>query len=194
MEIKQVFSASDDHIDLQQGRFKFCPFCGSSLELKTKDGKDRPVCLNCGFVQYRNPAPGVVVVIEKEGHVLLGKRRGSYGNGKWGLPQGYIEYGEEFLSAAKREVKEETGLEVEIQTIINVVSNKLSASLYTLAIVLLAQIKSGELQAGDDLEVLQWVPMAGPLPEMAFAADEHIIARCNEVQCKDGLPVDPRYS
>jgi 8-oxo-dGTP pyrophosphatase MutT (NUDIX family) len=68
-----------------------------------------------------------VVLIEKDGQVLLGQRSGSYGAGKWGLPQGFIEFDEDFLSAAIREVKEETGLDVEIRSIISVVSNFLSA-------------------------------------------------------------------
>jgi ADP-ribose pyrophosphatase YjhB (NUDIX family) len=134
-----------------------------------------------------------VVLIEHEGAVLLGRRRGGFGTGRWGLPQGYIEFDEDFLTAAIREVKEETGLDVEIRSILNVVSNLLSPSLHTLAIVLLAGAVGGELGAGDDLEALEWVPVAGPLPEMAFEADEYIIQRFSERGLK-GLPVDPDFA
>jgi ADP-ribose pyrophosphatase YjhB (NUDIX family) len=144
-------------------------------------------------VQFRNPVPGVVVLIEKEETVLLGKRRGGFGAGKWGLPQGYIEFGEDFLTAAIREVKEETGLDVEIRSIINVVSNLLSPGLHTLAIVLAAGVAGGELRAGDDLETLEWVPLSGPLPEMAFEADEWIIGRY-QMKLEEGLPVDPDFA
>lgn len=126
--------------------------------------------------------------------MLLGRRKGGYGAGKWGLPQGYVEYDEDFLTAAIREVKEETGLDVEIRAIINVVSNLLSPGLQTLAIVLRAVVAGGELRAGDDLDALQWVPLPGPLPEMAFEADEQIIARVQEIGLERGLPVDPRYA
>ena len=61
------------------------------------------------------------------------------------------------------------------------VSNLLSPGLQTLAIVLLAG-------------VLQWVPLPGPLPEMAFEADEQIIARIQTNGLEEGLPVDPRYA
>lgn len=88
-------------------------------------------------------------------------------------------------------MKEETGLEVEIRAIVNVVSNLLSPALHTLAIVLLAGVVAGELGAGDDLETLQWVPLSGSLPEMAFEADEHIIERCWKTKLKERLPVDP---
>jgi 8-oxo-dGTP diphosphatase len=188
--MKQVFSTYFGKEDGCLGQFEYCPFCGTQLALKEKGGRTRPACPSCGFVQYRNPVPGVVVLIEYEGCVLLGKRRGGFGAGKWGLPQGYIEFDEDFLSAAIREVKEETGLDVEIRAIINVVSNLLSPRLHTLAIVLLAGVVSGELCAGDDLETLEWVPLAEPLPEMTFEADEQIIEGYRQTKFESGLPVD----
>jgi 8-oxo-dGTP diphosphatase len=175
-------------------QFKYCPFCGTELALQENGGRPRPACPNCGFVQFRNPVPGVVVLIEKEGIVLLGKRRGGYGAGMWGLPQGYIEYDEDFLTAAIREVKEETGLNVEIRAILNVVANLLSPGLHTLAIVLAAGVVGGQPRAGDDLETLQWVPLSGPLPELAFEADEWIIARYRKTGLEGTLPVDPDFA
>lgn len=96
MQIQQVFCTHSGKEDSHLGRFKYCPFCGTQLALNEKGGKQRPTCPECGFVQFRNPVPGVVVLIEKEGQVLLGKRRGGFGAGKWGLPQGYVEYDEDF--------------------------------------------------------------------------------------------------
>ena len=194
MEVKQVFSTYGGKEDGNLGQFKYCPLCGTQLALKENGGKQRPACRDCGFVQFRNPVPGVVVVIDKEGYVLLGKRRGGFGEGKWGLPQGYIEFDEDFLTAAIREVKEETGLDVEIRAIVNVVSNLLSPRLHTLAIVLLAGVVAGELCAGDDLEALEWVPLSGPLPEMAFEADEHIVERYQKTKLEERLPVDPGFA
>lgn len=194
MQIKQVFSTDSEKKDSVLGQFKYCPRCGTQLELKEKGGKNRPNCSNCGFVQFRNPLPGVVVLIEKDKQVLLGKRAGGFGKGMWGLPQGYIEFEEDFLSASIREVKEETGLDIEIRSIINIVSNLLSPSLHTLAIVLLAGVAAGEPCAADDLETLEWFPLSGPLPEMAFEADEHIIARVQQMPLDQGLPVDPDFA
>lgn len=48
----------------------------------------------------------------RNGQVLLGKRRGSHGAGYYAAPGGHIEYGESFEAAARREVREETGLEI----------------------------------------------------------------------------------
>jgi 8-oxo-dGTP diphosphatase len=191
---KQVFFTYDRNEEGDSALFKYCPMCATQLAQKENAGKQRPTCPSCGFVQFRNPVPGVVVVIDHEGYVLLGRRQGGYGEGKWGLPQGYIEFDEDFLSAAKREVKEETGLDVEIRSVLNVVSNLLSPRLHTLAIVLLASVVGGELRAGDDLETLEWVPISGQLPKMAFEADEYIIERYQTMKFKDGLPVDPDFA
>jgi ADP-ribose pyrophosphatase YjhB (NUDIX family) len=191
--VKQVFTAPRGQEDDNRGRYRYCPFCGTELALKEVGGRLRPACPHCGFVQFRNPLPGVVVLIEEEGSVLLGKRRGGFGAGAWGLPQGYVEFDEDFLTAAIREVKEETGLDVEIRSILNVVSNLLSPGLHTLAIVLRAGVVGGELCACDDLETLEWVPLTGPLPEMAFEADRMIVKRY-QMAGEKALPVDPDYA
>ena len=191
--MKQVFTVHSEQDDDKLGQYKYCPFCGTDLVLKEKGGRPRPACPQCEFAQFKNPLPGVVVLIEQEGTVLLGKRGGGFGAGEWGLPQGYVEYDEDFLTAAIREVKEETGLDVKIRSILNVVSNLLSPTLHTLAIVLLAGVAGGELCAGDDLEALAWVPLSGPLPEMAFEADEWIIERY-KMKLEEGLPIDPDFA
>lgn len=48
----------------------------------------------------------------RRGRVLLGRRRGSHGAGYYAAPGGHIEFGESFEEAAKREVREETGLQI----------------------------------------------------------------------------------
>ena len=40
----------------------------------------------------------------------------------------------------------------------------------------------------------EWVPLSGPLPEMAFEADERIIERRQKTKLKEGLPVDPDFT
>jgi ADP-ribose pyrophosphatase YjhB (NUDIX family) len=124
--------------------------------------------------------------------VLLGKRGGNPGKGTWSLPSGYIDYEEDFLATAIRETKEETGLNVEVCSIINVVSSFLSPGFHFLGIYVVARVVGGELKAGDDLETVEWFPITGPLPEMGFQEDASII----EMYAKGftGLPVDPNYA
>jgi 8-oxo-dGTP diphosphatase len=52
------------------------------------------------------------VLVMRYGRVLLGRRRGSHGEGYYAAPGGHIEFGESFEQAARREVREETGLEI----------------------------------------------------------------------------------
>jgi ADP-ribose pyrophosphatase YjhB (NUDIX family) len=137
----------------------------------------------------------VVILITEAKRVLLGKRGGesNYATGKWCLPGGYIEYNEDFLTAAIREVQEETGLKVEIVSLLSVMSNFLKQGLHTLVVVVRARIIGGEFRAGDDLTELGWYPLEGPFPEMAFEADQSIIEFFHATNLQ-GAPVDRKYA
>ena len=64
-------------------------------------------------MQENKPKVGVGVMILREGKVLLGKRKGSHGEGEYSFPGGHLEYMESFADCAKREVKEECGIEID---------------------------------------------------------------------------------
>jgi ADP-ribose pyrophosphatase YjhB (NUDIX family) len=70
-------------------------------------------CPQCGYIfsRYRNPLPAVDIIIEyqDQGLVLIERQKPPYG---WALPGGFVEYGESLEEAARREAKEETGLDV----------------------------------------------------------------------------------
>jgi 8-oxo-dGTP diphosphatase len=194
MQARQVFRSYDLEPDARAQPFAFCPRCGHTMGEAAEGGMLRPTCPACGFVQYSNPLPGVVALVERSGLVLLGKRTAvSFRGGLWCLPGGFMEWSEDFLSAGRREVREETGLEVRIRSILSVVTNLLSPRFHTLVIVLLASPIGGVERAGDDVEELSWIPLTGPLPEMAFEADTHIIERF-AAGGLPGAPVDPRLA
>jgi len=190
MKPKQVFEIYQrEHIRVDRRRY--CPYCGSPCHQVLSGNFSKVTCSRCGSRIYRNPSPGVVALVVKDQMLLLGKRAPDiFRGGKWSLPGGFIEFEEDFLSAAHREIEEETGLKVNVISILSVVSNFFSPELHTLVIVLLAEKVGGTLRPGDDLVVLQWFPLAGPFPDLAFDADEHIIHRYHATQIP-GAPVDP---
>jgi 8-oxo-dGTP diphosphatase len=59
------------------------------------------------------PQIGVGVIVVRDGRVLLGKRVGSHGAGTWAFPGGHLEFGESIEACARRELAEETGLQLD---------------------------------------------------------------------------------
>ena len=53
---------------------RYCSGCGSGLEMRQMEGKDRPVCANCGRVVYYDPKVSTVCVVARERGVLFIKR------------------------------------------------------------------------------------------------------------------------
>jgi len=189
--VKQVYTHYERG-EQTAGGFKFCPFCSSAMVAAELGGRKRSACPACGYVQHRNPAPSISILIVDDGRVLLGKRSGNPGKGTWALPSGYIDFEEDFLTAAIRETKEETGLEVEVLSIVNVLSSFVTPVFHFLGVYVSAQVVGGVITAVDDLTEVEWYPLAGPLPELGFPEDANIIAMY--AAGFEGLQVDPEYA
>lgn len=65
-------------------------------------------------MEEKRPSVGISIIILNKGKILLGKRKGSHGTGTWASPGGHMEMYETFDQTAKKEVKEETNLNVEL--------------------------------------------------------------------------------
>ena len=63
----------------------------------------------------KKPQVGIGVIVMKEDKILFQKRKNSHGDGTWSFPGGHLEYLESFKKCAKREIKEETSLRIEIK-------------------------------------------------------------------------------
>jgi ADP-ribose pyrophosphatase YjhB (NUDIX family) len=162
---------------------RYCPLCRAELELKAAGDRERPVCPQCGYVLYKNPAVGVAVIVrDGSGRILLGRRTSSYA-GKWCIPCGYVEWDEEVREAAEREFAEETGLRVELGDVYTVHSNFHNRSKQTVGIWFLGQVKGGQLKAGDDLDRVDYSDL-DKLPELAFPKDKLVL----EALRREGRP------
>ena len=151
--------------------YKFCPVCGSALEprvLKITEPK-RLVCTNtaCGFVFYLDPKIAVGTIIRvASGRIVLVKRAIEPGYGKWVFPGGYVDRGEEITLAALREAKEEAGLDVRLDHLVNIYSY---AGRAPVIVVYAATMLSGELAVDDEgLEAREFTLDEIPWDELAF--------------------------
>ena len=92
--------------------YRFCPFCGKKLELKTEGVKERKFCTACNWVYYPHVATAVAAIIVRENKVLMVKRAKEPYRDTWMFPAGFVEFGEHPVDSLKRETVEETGLQV----------------------------------------------------------------------------------
>ncbi len=133
-----------------QLRYKFCPVCGKRLITKYTEGKDRLVCVECGFIFYQNPIPSVGMIVIKEGSCLFIKRGKAPGQNTWAPPSGFVECGETLEEAAARELKEETGLIGHTAELLGAYSETNEVYGDIITVVYLMKVTGGELTAGDD--------------------------------------------
>jgi len=158
--------------------FAYCPRCRETLRpVEAEEGRIRMTCPACGFVDYHNPAPSAGVLLRGgDGRILLVRRRFDPFRGLWTIPSGYIEYDERVRETAAREMLEETGLEVALGDVVDVVSCHDDPRGNTLFVVYEATVTGGEAAAGDDAEEVGWFA-PDDLPPIAFACQRRVLSK-----------------
>lgn len=156
-----------------------CLKCGTLLEKKWLEieNHERLVCPDCGFIFYQNPIPAVGVILQRDSQICLVKRKFEPRAGFWCLPAGFVEMNESVEDAAIREAKEETNLDIEIESLEGVYSAFDSPKLHVIVIFYHCKIVGGALRAGDDALEVDFYPLS-QLPEpLAFNAHTTVVEK-----------------
>ncbi len=146
----------------------YCMQCGSSMVERVPPGDDRIrlVCPSCGNIAYNNPKIVVGTLPVVDGRVLLLRRGIEPRLGTWTYPGGFLEMGETTDEGARRESKEELGIEVG-RLRLHGIYNRPSHGIVT--IVYLADVIEGEPKpSAEALEVAYFGPDEIPWGELAF--------------------------
>lgn len=154
----------------------YCPVCGHGLTDQEVFGRVRRVCPACGFIFFRDPKVAVGVLVEDGGRVLLVRRAVVPKMGWWALPAGYMEADEEPREAARREVQEETGLEVEVTGLMDVLPIATPGGRGVI-ILYWARPVGGALQSGDDASEARWFTAEELPADLAFESTVVALSR-----------------
>lgn len=163
--------AGQSPVPLIDPPYRYCPSCGGMLESRLLKPGDpaRLVCLACGFVFYLDPKVAVgTIITTADGRIVLVRRAIEPGYGLWVFPGGYVDRGETVTDAAVREAREEAGLEVALEGLVNIYSYP---GRPLIIIVYAASILSGDMRVDDEsLEARLFGPDEIPWEELAFVS------------------------
>lgn len=151
--------------------FDFCPSCATRLR-PSQDGEGKS-CPGCERSWYRSSSPTAGCVIVSGGRALITKRGRDPEKGRYDVPGGFLQAGEDVLDGLRRELNEELGVEIDVT-----VDDCLQMAVHTygdeddyvLAIGFRARLLSGEPTANDDVAELKWVSL-DEIDEIDFAWD-----------------------
>jgi 8-oxo-dGTP diphosphatase len=156
---------------------RYCPHCAAPMRDAEVTGRLRRRCESCRFVLYLNPASAAAALVVDDGKILLVRRGIEPFKGLWGLPAGYQEYDESASEAVVRETREETGLEVEIVRLYDVLFTRDDPRKKANLVAYLCRPSGGVLCAGDDATEARYFE-SDRLPEdIAFANNRILLAR-----------------
>ena len=125
---------------------------------------------------FRHPVTGTSIIpIFADGRIVLARR---HDTGRWALPGGMVEWGEDIATTVRRELLEETGLElVRISRLVGVYSKPdRDPRLHSICVVVEAEVR-GKIQIQDEQEISQveaFNPSDLPLVELSYDNDEQL--------------------
>ncbi len=125
--------------------------------------------------EYKNPIPTVDAIIQKSSSILLVKRKKDPYKNQFALPGGFVNEGETIEEAIKREVYEETSLEVHPIDILGVYSDPTRDPRgHMMTVVFIVLMIRGTPTAGDDAKDISWIPIE-KLNDIKIAFDHKLV-------------------
>ena len=121
--------------------------------------------------------PAVIVggVLEKDNKYLLVQEAKEKCRGKWNLPAGHLDPNETLFEAAKREIKEESGLDVELSGVCQIGNRKLENDLFV-SVIFSAKVINGDIHFDpDEILDVKWFTYEEILSMKELLRNEHLI-------------------
>ena len=157
---------------------RYCAACGGPLELRPGGGTEPPllVCTACGRPTYRNAKPCAGVLVEQDGRVLLVRRAVDPFRGAWDIPGGFLHEDEHPAAGARREVREETGLDVALTALLGIFLDRYGDSgEFTFNVYYRGRVVGGTLRPADDAAAAAWFAPDALPAAIAFPDHERAV-------------------
>lgn len=155
--------------------YTYCSLCGSALR-ERDDGN--LACTRCTFVNYRNPRPTATVLVLHNNKLLLAKRSVEPFKGWWDPLGGFVERGEHPQETAVRELKQETGLDINITKLFGIYTGTFPSDtdpFYIITMVYLAECNSDKVEAHDDVMECRWFSKEEVPTKIAFDSNTRVV-------------------
>jgi len=145
------------------------------MHTMTVHGTARRVCAQCRQIHYADPKVAVGVAVFRDDALLLVRRVMEPGRGRWALPGGFVDAGEDPRVAAAREAAEEAGVTVDVGDVVDVFANPPDDG-GALFVMYAATWVSGEPRPADDADAAEFF-RRDDLPPLAFTSTAAAVAR-----------------
>lgn len=159
-----------------------------SFTRRVPAGDDHPrrICDHCGFVDYENPKIVVGSVVRSGEHILLCRRAIEPRAGFWTIPAGYLELNESPEEGARREAREEAGVELEIGGLLAIYS---VSRISQVQLIYRATLARPDITPGiESLEARLFLPDEIPWGELAFPSVHWALGHEREARAGTAAP------